>query len=404
MKILRVRPNPEQIELSIKLRHLITDWPSAQQKFVAGITRRLHDLTAIQPHDLNMSYGNSLGDASCTCQLFGGAASIVLTADTLKLSFANVTRPASEVVFKAIRRGWEFLATEFPENGVAWFSLHSSQDVAASDDATVDTYLGQFAHEGAAETAEQEAGIRYRPSIRVTFKEHDRHWQLPPLGGRVDVPSEWAVCNNEHLHARVGTRSARRFGAGCRPVARDGGSGGRIAQGRLMMIPSIPGNVAQDPYALPPAREHAWPDPFPVGGSLRRARPPTAASAFGPKEENPFRTGVDPAAAESAASVFRAIWIRHLKNSMLLIADTLTQPATTWLQDAPGGTGRDRPGSPRGRPARDQHENEGRSGEDPAGTGRTNDSADDLPHGRRRTRHSLPVARRVGGRVDRTEQ
>ena len=178
MKILRVRPNPEQIELSIKLQHFITDWPSAQQKFVAGITRRLHDLTAIQPHDLNMSYGSSLGDASCTCQLFGGAASIVLTADTLKLSFANVTRPASEVVFKAIRRGWEFLATEFPENGIAWFSLHSSQDVAASDDATVDTYLGQFAHEGAAATAEQEAGIRYRPSIRVTFKEHDRHWQL----------------------------------------------------------------------------------------------------------------------------------------------------------------------------------------------------------------------------------
>ena len=115
MKILRVTPNPEQIELRIKLRHFITDWPSAQQKFVAGITRRLHDLTAIQPHDLNMSYGNSLGDASCTCRLFGGAASIVLNADTLKLSFENVTRAAYKVVFQAIRRGWEFLASEFPK-------------------------------------------------------------------------------------------------------------------------------------------------------------------------------------------------------------------------------------------------------------------------------------------------
>lgn len=178
MKILRVTPDPEQIELSIKLRHFITDWPSAQHKFVAGITRRLRDLTAIQPDDLNMSCGNSLGDASCTCRLFGGAASIVLDADTLKLSFVNVTRAAYEVVFEAIRRGWEFLASEFPENGVAWFSLHSSQDVAASDDAAVDTYLGQFAHEGAVAIAEQEAGIRYRPSIRVTLEEHDRHWQL----------------------------------------------------------------------------------------------------------------------------------------------------------------------------------------------------------------------------------
>ncbi len=178
MKSLRVTPEPEQIELSIKLRHFITDWPSAQHRFVAGITRRLHDLTAIQPHDLSMSYGNSLGDASCTCRLFGGAASVVLNADTLKLSFANVTRPAYEVIFEAVRRGWEFVTAEFPENGVAWFSLHSSQDVTASDDAAVDTYLGQFAHEGALAVAEQEAGIRYRPSIRVTFKEHDRHWQL----------------------------------------------------------------------------------------------------------------------------------------------------------------------------------------------------------------------------------
>ena len=178
MKTLRVKPDPERIELSIKLRHFITDWTSAQRRFVAGITRRLHDLTAIQPHDFNMSDANSLGDASCTCRLFGGAASIVLSADTLKLSFANVTRPAYEVVFKAIRRGWDFLASEFPENGVAWFSLHSSQDVAASDDAAVDTYLRQFAHEGAIAITEQEPGIRYRPSIRVTFKEHDRHWQL----------------------------------------------------------------------------------------------------------------------------------------------------------------------------------------------------------------------------------
>ena len=178
MRILRVTPDAEQIELSIKLRHFITDWPSAQHKFVAGITRRLYDLSAIQPHDLNMSYANSLGDASCTCRLFGGAASIVLNADTLKLSFTNVTRAAYKVVFEAIRRGWEFLASEFPENGVAWFSLHSSQDVAASDDAAVDIYLGQFTHEGAAAIAEQEPGIRYRPSIRVTLKKQDRHWQL----------------------------------------------------------------------------------------------------------------------------------------------------------------------------------------------------------------------------------
>lgn len=101
-----------------------------------------------------------------------------------------------------------------------------------------------------------------------------------------------------------------------------------------MVVPSMPGNVAQDPYAPPPAREYAWPNPFPVGGSLRRAMPPTAASAFGPKEENPFCTGVDPAVAESAASVFRAIRIQHLEKSMLAMWGEPTRPAATWLPSA----------------------------------------------------------------------
>ena len=178
MRILQVAPSAEQIELSIKLRHFITDWPAAQRKFVAGITRRLHVLSAIQPHDLSMNYASSLGDAACACRLFKGAGNIVLNADTLKLSFADVLRPAYEVVFKTIRHGWEFVASEFPENGIDWFALHSSQDVAATDDAAVDAYLEQFAHEGAAGIAEQEPRITYRPSIRVTFKEPDRHWQL----------------------------------------------------------------------------------------------------------------------------------------------------------------------------------------------------------------------------------
>ena len=132
-----------------------------------------------------------------------------------------------------------------------------------------------------------------------------------------------------------------------------------------MVVPSIPGNVAQDPYALPPAREHAWRDPFPVGGSLQRAMPPTAASAFGLQEENPYeafenvsrrdtalsapvglkgyltldgeihpsRIGVHPAAAESAASVLRAFWIQHLENMLTMWGDP-PQRATTWLASA----------------------------------------------------------------------
>lgn len=179
VKMLRVAPDPELIESSIRLRHFITDWLGAQRKFVSGIPHRLRDLTAIQPHDLRMSYTGVLGDASCTCRLYDGAASITLSADMLKLSFKNVPPAARETVFKVIHIGLEFLASEFSENEVAWLSLNTSQDVRASGD-EIKAYLKQFEYEGAVAVAEQEQGTTYLPSVRVTLK-FDGRWLLHRL-------------------------------------------------------------------------------------------------------------------------------------------------------------------------------------------------------------------------------
>ena len=101
-----------------------------------------------------------------------------------------------------------------------------------------------------------------------------------------------------------------------------------------MVVPPMTWDLAQDPYALPPTQEHAWRDPFQVGRSLRTLTPPTAASAFGPKVENPFQAGADPAAVESAAYVLRAIWIQHRQKNILVGGGEPTQPATTWLPSA----------------------------------------------------------------------
>ena len=200
---LRVTPGQELIESSIRLRHFITDWPTAQQKFASGITQRLRDLTVIQPHDLSMSYTGGLGDASCTCRLYGGAASITLHADMLKLSFTNVVPSVYETVFKVIRLGMEFLASEFSENGVAWLSLNTSQDVRASDD-EIDAYLKQFEYEGAVAVAEQEHGATYHPSVRVTLKHLERRWLLhrlveetTPHDGGLHVSTSYYVPESE---------------------------------------------------------------------------------------------------------------------------------------------------------------------------------------------------------------
>ncbi len=178
MMTLRISPEPEQIEFSIKTRSLITDWLSAQRKFTAGMARRFAELSPVQPHDLDLNHANSLGDVSCSCRLFRGAASIVLKADTLRLNFENVPSTAYGVVFKTIREGWEWLMSEFPDTGVAWSSLQSNQNVIAPDNAVVDRYLDQFSCDSAMAIAEKEPGIRYRPSIRVTLKDQDGHWEL----------------------------------------------------------------------------------------------------------------------------------------------------------------------------------------------------------------------------------
>ena len=100
-----------------------------------------------------------------------------------------------------------------------------------------------------------------------------------------------------------------------------------------MMIPAMLGSAARDPYA-PPARDYAWPEPFPVGGNQRRAPAPAAESAFGP-EDDPFRISDGPATArESATSGLRAIWIQHIESSMLEMWNNPTQYARTWLANA----------------------------------------------------------------------
>ena len=127
-----------------------------------------------------MSYTGVLGNASCTCKLFGGAASIVLSADMLKLSFTNVPPAAYETVFEVISRGRDFLKAEFPENRLAWFALNTSQDVRASG-AEIDAYLEQFTHQGAVAVTKQEPEVTYRPSVRVTLKRRDPSWHLHRL-------------------------------------------------------------------------------------------------------------------------------------------------------------------------------------------------------------------------------
>ena len=178
MDILPVTPHPERIEIDVRLHPFITDWQHAQEKFLSGITAGLRDLSAINPYDLSVTSSDSLGGVSCTCRIFGGAASITLVADALKLSFANVGRSAYPTVFDTIRRSWDLMASDFGGHELAWLSLHSRQDMKAADSESIDTYLDRFAPQDTIGAMKHEPEISCQPSASITLSERKRFWKL----------------------------------------------------------------------------------------------------------------------------------------------------------------------------------------------------------------------------------
>ena len=175
---LPITPHPEQIDLEVKLRPFITDWQYAQQHFLVGITARLADLCQIRPNDLSVNSSTSLGGVSCICRIFGGAASITLAADALKLSFANVRPDAYPVVFDTIRRSSDLMHSDFADHELAWFSLYSTQDMVVASANSIDAYLHRFAQRETIAALENEPGITYQPSPRITLAERGRFWKL----------------------------------------------------------------------------------------------------------------------------------------------------------------------------------------------------------------------------------
>ena len=100
-----------------------------------------------------------------------------------------------------------------------------------------------------------------------------------------------------------------------------------------MVLPTMSENPGRDPYAPQPAREPGWPDHFFVGRTMRTQAPP-AASAFGPKKQNPFPTGPYTADDESATYILRDIWIQQLKRNIPAQRSGTKQQAATWLRRA----------------------------------------------------------------------
>ena len=178
MSALQVRHHEASIQVVVKLTRFITDWPAAQQKFIGGIADGFRDWLPIGPGDFSVTPAFSLDDLRCRCQLFGGACSIVLVPDALRLEFTNARRRNQPEVVETVRRALDWLAGALGENGRDWMSFNTSAHMQAPDGAGVDAYLGQFVRGDVDSIVKSEPGARVLPSTRIVCSDDKGRWIL----------------------------------------------------------------------------------------------------------------------------------------------------------------------------------------------------------------------------------
>ena len=178
MTVLRVRHQNASINASLQLSPFFTDWPTAQQRFVDGIADGFRDLYPIRPRDFSVTPALSLGDLRCQCQLFGGACSIVLSPDSLRISFEDVKQHDHPIVWEVIRRSENWLSSAQGGHEREWFSCHTLRHVQALDGDVVDAYLNQFVGVISDRVFNSEPNVKLHPSAHMALSDRDETWKF----------------------------------------------------------------------------------------------------------------------------------------------------------------------------------------------------------------------------------
>ena len=178
MNILRVRLHDETINVSFELGRFIADWPSAQSSFISGIADGFRDWLPIGPGNFSVTPAFALEDLRCRCQIFGGACSIVLAPEALRLDFENVKRENDPIVQETVRRALKWLAGALGDHGLDRLSLHAFAHMEALEAGAADAYLDQFMPAEADELMKSEANVKCLPSTRIVLSGEEGDWVL----------------------------------------------------------------------------------------------------------------------------------------------------------------------------------------------------------------------------------
>ena len=180
MQILPVRHRTATVYITYDLIRFITDWMSAQQKFISGITQSFHGLRKIRAGDFTLTPAFALRDLRCTCRIFGDAGSLVLRPDALHLEFEDVrTTGDQSLVSEAIRRASGWFVDNLGDQGLDFITFQTLSHMEALNVDGVESYLGQFERPEVGELVKKDdSSVECVPTTRLLLSDSQAGWRL----------------------------------------------------------------------------------------------------------------------------------------------------------------------------------------------------------------------------------
>ena len=181
MEVRLRKPEREDLLIHFTLTPFIADWASTQTRFIAAIARELGDLLSIRPQDFYTNPSVGLGEVWCKYKISGGASTIVLHPDALRLDFKSVNENDRLTIIEIIRRSVSVLQQDIGSYARCYVSLTSNRHVVTVGDGSVDRYLDQFAWKQPTEIAKTDSDIEYSPAVKIILSNQQEGWYVHRL-------------------------------------------------------------------------------------------------------------------------------------------------------------------------------------------------------------------------------
>ena len=171
MTDLVVQTDREDVSAKFNLSPFVTDWGAARETFIECIADAFREPLNPRPEDFSTGSPTELGEAWCKYRMFGGSSTIVLRADSIAVTFANIVQTDYALVSEILRRAVEVLLPVMGKYNEHSYHLSTSRHVAAVN-GRADEYLASHTSAKIKSPAE-EAEMEYRPCIAFTLKTSD---------------------------------------------------------------------------------------------------------------------------------------------------------------------------------------------------------------------------------------